>query len=333
MSGQGVILHPTDYSAHANQALDLACRIARSRGDRLLVMHVAEPVRGSSLGMAPVPPLPRGYRGAWESRLRLVRPYDTQVPVEHRLEEGDVASAIVRVAREMPCDLIVMSGRQRTWLRGRWYGSIPDEVEREASCPVVRLHTPRQRDVTASANGDHQHKVVLHPTDFSQSARLGFELARVLAAESGSELILAHVAPASVLSGKGGIRDEIEASLHRMAESDPSARVSWRLLAGEPASEILRLAREYDCNSIVMGTTDRDGLERLFGRRTTAQVRWNAPCPVVTVKLPPGWSVDQPKRGRKHETSNNDQFQRQGQPGAVGSHRATCAAPAERALT
>ena len=70
----GVILHPTDYSEHARQAFNLACRIARSRGDRLIVMHVAEPVRNSSLGMVPVPPLPKGYRGAWESRLRLIRP-------------------------------------------------------------------------------------------------------------------------------------------------------------------------------------------------------------------------------------------------------------------
>src|SRR5690349_22831875 len=160
MPARRVILHPTDYSEHARQAFDLACRIARSRGDRLIVMHVAEPVRSSSLGMAPSPPLPKGYRGAWESSLRLVRPRDASVKVEHRLEEGDVATAIVKVAREVPCDLIVM------------------------------------------------------------------------------------------------------------------------------------------------GTRDRRGLGRLFGRSIAAQLRWDSPCPVVTVKLPPGWHADRPERRRIHEVSN-----------------------------
>jgi nucleotide-binding universal stress UspA family protein len=225
-------------------------------------MHVAEPVQCSSVGMAPVPPLPKGYRGAWESRLRLVRPRDASVPVEHRLEEGDVATAIVRVAREVPCDLVVMSGRERTWLRGRLRGSITEEVERSAPCPVLRLHPQRHADVTQSASEESRYKVVLHPTGFSQATRLSFDLARVLAADLGSELIITHVAPASILHGKGGKRDEMEAALRRMAESEPRVRARGMLLAGDPASEILRLAQEGECGLIVMGTRDRSGLER-----------------------------------------------------------------------
>ena len=71
---RGTVLHPTDYTERSRQAFELACRIAREQDSRLLVLHVAEPVRVSSLGMAPPPPLPKGYRGAWESRLRLIRP-------------------------------------------------------------------------------------------------------------------------------------------------------------------------------------------------------------------------------------------------------------------
>jgi hypothetical protein len=62
-SARGVILHPTDYSEPSRQAFDLACQIARASSSRLVVMHAAEPVRISSLGMAPVPPLPKGHSG------------------------------------------------------------------------------------------------------------------------------------------------------------------------------------------------------------------------------------------------------------------------------
>jgi nucleotide-binding universal stress UspA family protein len=148
-----VILHPTDYSESSRQAFEYACHLARDRGSRLIVVHVAEPVRGSSLGMAPLPPLPKGYRGAWESRLRLLRPADPNVRIEHRLEEGDVAAAILRVAREAPCDLIVMSGSERTWLGRILTGSVTREVERKAPCPVLSMKTQRSGDVIATVRG------------------------------------------------------------------------------------------------------------------------------------------------------------------------------------
>jgi nucleotide-binding universal stress UspA family protein len=135
----GIIVHPTDYSAVSRQAFELACRIARERGSRLVVMHVAEPVTISSIGMAPVPPLPKGYRGAWESRLRLLQSADPTVGVEHRLEEGDIADAILRVARETQCDLIVMANSERTWLGRLFFGSVTTEVERKAPCPVLSV--------------------------------------------------------------------------------------------------------------------------------------------------------------------------------------------------
>jgi nucleotide-binding universal stress UspA family protein len=150
---RGSILHPTDYTEPSRRAFELACRIARDRGSRLIVLHVAEPVHVSSLGMAPLPPLPRGYRGAWESRLRLMQPRDPSVRVEHRLEEGDVAATILRVAHEAHSGLIVMSGRERTCLGRLLTGSVTEEVERKAPCPVLRLHTQRP-GAAVEATGD-----------------------------------------------------------------------------------------------------------------------------------------------------------------------------------
>ncbi len=141
---RATILHPTDYSAPSRQAFELACRIARVCGGRLLVMHVAGPVRRPSLGMAAPPPLPRGYRAAWESRLRLMRPHDPAVPVEHRLEEGDVAAAILRVAREAQSDLIVMACREWTGLGRLLNKSVAEAVGRSASCPVITVTVPRE---------------------------------------------------------------------------------------------------------------------------------------------------------------------------------------------
>ena len=187
LAPQGVILHPTDFSESSRQAFEFACRLALDRGSRLIVMHVAEPVRVSSLGMAPLPPLPKGYRGAWESRLRLLRPADPNVRIEHRLEEGDVAAAILRVAREAPCDLIVMSGSERTWLGRLLTGSVTREVVRKAPCPVLTLKAQRSGDVIATVRGAlPERRATLPSMDFSQHACRGFEMACSVARESGA---------------------------------------------------------------------------------------------------------------------------------------------------
>lgn len=290
----GVILHPTDYSEASRQAFELACRLARDRGSRLVVMHVAEPVRTSSLGMVTPPPLPTGYRGAWASRLQLIKPRDPDVRVEHRLEEGDVADAILRVAREAQADLIVMAGRERSWLGRLLTASVTERVERKAPCPVLRLNSQRPERAAegkASASDGFKPRAILHPTDFSPPARYGFEVACSLARASGSELTVVHVAPVPDLHRKKGFRDEIEAALRRMVGSAPVVRARWVLLADDPAAEVLWMARQDWCDLIVMGTRRRTGLRHLFGRSVAAEVRRKSPCPVVTLSVPTGRAV------------------------------------------
>jgi nucleotide-binding universal stress UspA family protein len=289
-SSRGVLLHPTDYSEPSRQAFELACQIARDSGSRLVVMHAAEPVRISSLGMAPAPPLPKGYRGAWESRLRLMQPRDPAVPVEHRLEEGDVASAILRVAREVRCDLVVMSGRERTWLGRLLKGSITGEVEHEAPCPVLRLNT---HGISSYRRDDMlDFRTILHPTDFSAPAMYAFGLARTLALAADSELLVIHVAPAGH-SRKRRRRREMYEALRRLTEADRNVRIRSLLLEGDASSQIACTASQLDCDLIVMGTNGRTGLRRLLVGSVAGAVRRDAPCPVVTVQLPArdGWEL------------------------------------------
>jgi nucleotide-binding universal stress UspA family protein len=62
--------------------------------------------------------------------------------------------------------------------------------------------------------------------------------------------------------------------------------VERRLLAGDPADAIIRLAESENIDLIVMGTHGRRGLSRLLmGSGAEAVVR-AAPCPVLTVKQP-----------------------------------------------
>jgi nucleotide-binding universal stress UspA family protein len=296
----GTILHPTDYSASSYRAFELACRLALDRKSRLIVMHVTGPASPFGISMAPVPPPREGYRGAWEHRLGLVRPADPNVRVEHRLEEGNVGTAILRVAREAQSELIVMGGSERTRLGRPLTGRIAAEVDRKAPCPVLRLNVPRAALVPGDSRGDSprsklpEYGTVLYPTDFSEASRRGFEVARSLARESSSELVVFHVAPLPALYAKRGYREEIEAALDRLARSDPSVRMRWMMTVGDPLGGILKLAHAGPCDLIVMGTRRRSRLMRLLTRSLASEVRRHGICPVATVGITPGIPLASP---------------------------------------
>ena len=130
------ILHPTDFSGHAEHAFQLACCLARDQGARVIVLHVGEQ-----------PPTPLDHRQALEKQLRRVRAPDAKVRVEHCLEQGAPVSEILRVAQEANCDLIVMGtqgkmGVGQMVLPGRWVGSVAGKVLQSASCPVLTVKAP-----------------------------------------------------------------------------------------------------------------------------------------------------------------------------------------------
>lgn len=130
------ILHPTDFSGHAERAFQLACCLARDQGARVIVLHVGEQL-----------PAPPDYRKTVEEQLRRIQSPDSNVRIEFRVEQGIPDSEILRVAQQTNCDLIVVGtqgkmGLGQTVLPGRWVGSVAGKVLRDATCPVMAVKTP-----------------------------------------------------------------------------------------------------------------------------------------------------------------------------------------------
>src|SRR5262249_15603657 len=109
MAGSGKILHPTDFSEQSESAFRLACSLARADDSLVIVLHVPEPPPFLSYGeMQKSLQQPHGYKNELETALSRIKPADSAVRVEYRLQEGDPATEILHLARELPCDLIVM---------------------------------------------------------------------------------------------------------------------------------------------------------------------------------------------------------------------------------
>ena len=135
---------------------------------------------------------------------------------------------------------------------------------------------------------------ILVPIDFSTGSDAALGMATPLARDSGGFLVLAHV-EVIPLSAAGGEylyampeppTEELLAKLDAIVLPDSHIPVERRLLAGDHADAIIRLAETENVDMIVMGTHGRRGLTRLLMGSVAEAVVRAAPCPVLTVKQP-----------------------------------------------
>lgn len=137
-------------------------------------------------------------------------------------------------------------------------------------------------------------KTILVPIDFSAGSDAALELATSLARDSGAKLLITFVQVPPMPVGGGEFiytvpeppTEEMRARLLKVLPKDPKITVEHRLLSGDPADSVVKLAEDEKVDFIVMGTHGRRGLTRiLMGSVAELVVRW-AKCPVVTVKAP-----------------------------------------------
>jgi len=139
-----------------------------------------------------------------------------------------------------------------------------------------------------------QVKKILFPTDFSTSSDAGLAQATSLARDGGGKLIIVHVEEPPAAYGAGemyyGIPDPDTAGLMKMLEAvvpnDPQVPYEHRLVTGDPATEIVRLAAQEKVDLIVLGTHGRTGLRRLLMGSVAEAIVRRAPCPVLTYREP-----------------------------------------------
>jgi nucleotide-binding universal stress UspA family protein len=125
-------------------------------------------------------------------------------------------------------------------------------------------------------------KTILHPTDFSERSAIAFHLACSLARTYHARLLVLHVHP----PGETLIESFCWSDLRQYQDPDSKIEVEHVLKEGDPAAVIVQLARETECDVIVMGTHGRTGLARLLTGSVAAKVVHHAPCAVVAIKTP-----------------------------------------------
>ncbi len=149
-SGYRRILWPTDFSALAKTALPYAMDLAADAGGELVLLHVLTPpvaYAGPEIPGALWGELQQKNRAAAKEELRRLA---TQVKgpglrTHTLLAEGVPFDQILRVAKRLRCDLIVIATHGRTGLAHVLMGSVAENVVRRAACPVLTVRPPRMK--------------------------------------------------------------------------------------------------------------------------------------------------------------------------------------------
>lgn len=145
------ILVPTDGSLVSVRAEKVAVSMARKFGARITVAHVIAPYSNRNPGEirgAGTQPLSRDEylklstaRGESAARRVLTRAKRARVKAEAILDTDDSpGDALVRIARNQRCDLIVMASNSRVGIERIFVGSVASDVLNGTKTPVLVCH-------------------------------------------------------------------------------------------------------------------------------------------------------------------------------------------------
>jgi nucleotide-binding universal stress UspA family protein len=207
---------------------------------------------------------------------------------------GRPASTIVEDATAFGADLVVMGSRGHGTIASMVLGSVSAEVADHSPCPVLVTRSPRLTRVILGADGSEyaiaaEDYLARWPI-FASSTIEAISVAQSDAAWR-SGIALAGYAPD--VGDDGVVRDQIKTDHQHIADQAVERLASAgrhavaRVVDGDAASELIRVARDEHADLIVLGTHGRTGLSRLLLGSVARNVMLHAPCSVLVVRRRP----------------------------------------------
>ena len=312
------VLCPVDFSDASRGALRYGAAIAEHFKSRLIVITVTDPLLAEAAAMetsaarfttSTLETLRQFYDEALDHDAARLK----HVMVTFESVIGRPEAAILRVARETPADLIVISSHGLTGFRKMFFGSTTERVLRETPVPVLIVpgHDPGPRSREELAR---QARLVLAPVLLPPPYHRQIHAAVTIAGAIAAPALLLHVVeplrgvlPQSdryLATVERERRTRAEQELEHVAASLKTSRVEALIAFGEPAEEIAKVARDRGAALIVMAlySSPVDGAR--IGS-VTYRVLCAAGCPVLAVP---------PKAGKFSRRGKKAASARRGQP-------------------
>jgi nucleotide-binding universal stress UspA family protein len=155
---------------------------------------------------------------------------------------------------------------------------------------------------------------ILIAVDEREAAGFAIQTAGLLADELGASVAFVHVIEAcepvvgelgmTVAEFRTGVRaDALQLLKERALQMPGSTRPEFIVREGDPATEILAAATDYEADLLVIGSAPHGRPAELFLVGTAEKIIRHASCPVMVVRQPP---ADAPPQSRRTTASRPD---------------------------
>ncbi len=149
------VLIALDYDPTAQKVAEAGFELAKSMKADITLLHViSDPVYYSAVEYSPV----MGFTGYMEmgqlqsvtteklkdaskKYLEKIKSHLDDDNIEVRVEEGDYADSILRAAKHIKADLIVLGTHSRKWLENILMGSVAEKVLHHSRIPLYIIPT------------------------------------------------------------------------------------------------------------------------------------------------------------------------------------------------
>lgn len=290
------IIVPLDGSDLSERAIDLGESFARAYAGRLELVHILEEPIAFDLQ----PGLLAPNRLAAERYLqRIAERAARDLDVTSYVLRGQSVSELLKLTKDEPDTMIVISTHGRGGLGRLMLGSVADKVLRGASVPVALVRG------TAAPRRQGLHTILV-PLDDSQFSEEALPVAVDLAQRSGATVHLikacepfwsssyaASVPEMLYLSEEqtNGLERECLDAARRYLDiiageiRAKGTEVIWEVRSGRPADEIIRAAETTEADLIIMSTHGRGGIRRWALGSVTNEVLHRGTTPILAIPL------------------------------------------------
>ncbi len=284
------VLYLTDFSEPSEAALPFAISIAREYEAKVFTFHVVIPAVYTYTTPELTAAALEAQDEAAQLNMQRVEAQLSGLSHDSVIERGTgIWPGIERMIKDHAIDLIVLGTHGRTGAQKLLLGSAAEEIFRRSHVPVLTIG-PAEHGGTHKAA---KFRRVLFATDFTEESLAAAPYAISMAQENQARLVLLHVMkePETVPTDRAA-EDAMSSALFQLHEIVPEAAELWCkpeavVQFGNPADQIVKIAKDRDADLIVLGVRDAHGFmgAATHLERTTAhKVVVHAKCPVLTIR-------------------------------------------------
>lgn len=291
------VLFPTDFSPYADAVFACLPELKHVGMGEVTLLGI---IRPDSYSLGPAFESETLDKIQWGAEERL---YMAQMALEGkglrvhvRVEVGQPAAAISRIAGEEHVDMIAMGAQGATLAQELLLGSVAQEVLRRATVPVLiyKFYVVRELGhVECRRMCDSLFTRVLFPTDFSDFATAAFQIVKKLKMAGTEEVIVLHVQDERVMKQRQPYQlDDFDRQDAARLEELINALVlnglpSQAVLRhGNPVKEVLAAVDAMGISLIVLGSQGRSAMQELTTGSTLERVVRLAKQPVLMIRPP-----------------------------------------------